>query len=271
MFSAIFASMNREKALETSLPSWTKINKIKDFVIVDWSSSKPLIENKIVQEQINKYGNIKIIRVENQKYFYRCLAWNLAFQNTNPENKILIKLDAEYYNIDSSWINKLILEEGNTLKNYFYAGVTFTNFDLYGFLVVNKKHFNEGYNENIEAIWGFEDADLYDRIQKKYNINMDNSIRSKYIFHIPHSAESRFEHLKSSVKYIWKNEINLKPNFNERYRFTNIGKDGKGLRFRGRKSLQFRTTVKNLNEWTPARYNVLEDSPIYKRVELIEE
>ena len=263
MFSAIFASMNREKALERSLPSWTKINKIKDFVIVDWSSSKPLIENKIIQEQINEYGNIKIIRVENQKYFYRSLAWNLAFQNTDPENKILIKLDAEYYNKNDSWINRLTLDEDNTLKNCFYAGITSTNFDLYGFLIVNKKHFDEGYNENIDAIWGFEDADLYYRIQKKYNININKSIHSNYIFHIPHSAESRFKHLKSSVKHIWKNEINLNPNFNEKYNFTNIGKDGKGL--------QVRTDNKNLNEWIPAKYNVLEDSPIYKRVELIEQ
>ena len=183
MFSAIFASMNREKALERSLPSWTKINKIKDFVIVDWSSSKPLIENKIIQEQINEYGNIKIIRVENQKYFYRSLAWNLAFQNTDPENKILIKLDAEYYNKNDSWINRLTLDEDNTLKNCFYAGITSTNFDLYGFLIVNKKHFDEGYNENIDAIWGFEDADLYYRIQKKYNI-LYATIKADDIYYI---------------------------------------------------------------------------------------
>jgi hypothetical protein len=272
MFSAIFASMNREKALEESLPSWTKINKIKDFVIVDWSSSEPLIENRIIKEQINKYGNIKIIRVENQKYFYRCLAWNLAFQNTDPENKILIKLDAEHYNRRTSQfcgrgsgccLDNLSLTEDKTLKNCFYVGNIDLDYKLYGFLIVNKQHFNEGYNENIDAIWGFEDADLYDRIQKKYNIKIKKSIGSDYIFHIPHSEELRFENLKSGIKYIWRDEINLGTNFNEKYQFTDIGKDGKRL--------QTRTQCKNFHEWVPAKYTVLEDSPIYKRVELIEQ
>lgn len=272
MFSAIFASMNREKALERSLPSWTKINKIKDFVIVDWSSSKPLIENKIIQEQINEYGNIKIIRVENQKYFYRCLAWNLAFQNTNPENKILIKLDADYYNRgtsghrgkgNSSWIDNLPLTADRELKNCFYGGNLDLGYKLYGLLIVNKKHFKEGYNENIDAIWGFEDADLYYRIQKKYDIKIKKSIGSNYIFHIPHCEELRFENLKSGIKYLWKDQINLGPNFNEKYQFTDIGKDGKRL--------QTRTQCKNFHEWIPAEYTVLEDSPSYRRVELIEQ
>jgi len=264
--------MNREKALEATLSSWAKINKIKDLVIVDWSSSEPLIENQIIKEQINEYGNIKIIRVENQKYFYRCLAWNLAFQNTDPENKILIKLDADHYNTStsqlhgrdhSSWLDNLSLTADKELKNCFYAGNLDLDYKLYGFLIVNKKHFKEGYNENIDAIWGFEDSDLYHRIQKKYNININKSIGSNSIFHIPHSEEMRIKNLKSPIKYLWKDEINLGPNFNEKYQFTYIGKDGKRL--------QTRTQCKNINEWTPAKYRVLEDSPIYKRVELIEQ
>lgn len=262
MFSAIFASMNREKALGVSLPSWTKINKIKDFVIVDWSSSKPLIENQIIQEQINKYENIKIIRVENQKYFYRCLAWNLAFQNTDPKNKILIKLDAEYYNRDSSWIDKLVLDQDNTLKNYFYAGTIGLDFKLYGFLVVNKKHFSEGYNENLDAVWGFEDSDLYYRIVEKHKIYMDDSFNPNYIYHFPHSDNIRFKNLKSTIKYLW-DKKNNQLIYNKRYRFLRVGKDGIGMKTR--------QSYKNFHTWEPAKYTILEDSPSYKRVELIEQ
>jgi hypothetical protein len=60
--------MDREYALEEMLPSWSKVDQIKDLVIVDWSSKKPIIENKIVKEQMQKYNKIKIVRVENQKY-----------------------------------------------------------------------------------------------------------------------------------------------------------------------------------------------------------
>jgi hypothetical protein len=263
MFSAIFASMNRERELEICLPSWLKINKIKDCVIVDWSSKAPLIENNTIQKLINQYRNIKIIRVENQRYFYRCLAWNLAFQNTCPDSKILIKIDADHYNLNHSWIDNLPLTDDKTLKNCFYGGNTELGHKLYGFLLVNKQHFNNGYNENIDAIWGFEDADLYDRMQKKYNIKIDKSIGSNYIFHLPHSEELRFKNLKSPIKYIWRDEINLAPNFNEKHQFTDIGKDGKGL--------LTRTQPKNIHEWIPAKYTVLEDSPIYKRVKLIEQ
>jgi hypothetical protein len=261
MFSAIFASMNREKALEVSLPSWTKINKIKDFVIVDWSSSKPLIENKIIQEQINKYGNIKIIRVENQKYFYRCLAWNLAFQNTDPENKILIKLDTEYYNRDSSWIEKLVLDEDDTLKNYFYGGTCGGNLHSYGFLMVNKKHFGEGYNENLEAIWGFEDADIYDRIKNKNKISV-NSFGPHYIIHLPHSDQSRFSNVKEKVMHLRFKKDNIEPILNKKINVKAVGKDGKGV--------PTRNNCTNFHIWEPARYRILEDSLTYKRVELIE-
>lgn len=259
MFSAIFASMNRERELGICLPSWLKINKIKDCVIVDWSSDVPLIENVVIQKLIKQDRNIKIIRVENQKYFYRCLAWNLAFQNTCPDNKILIKLDADHYNLNHYWVDNLSLTEDNILKDYFCAGTSDMGFKLYGFMVINKKHFNEGYNENIDAIWGCEDAELYERIQKKYGIHMDNSIGSGYVFHLPHSEEQRFQKLKSKVRYLWK-KGNLEPSFNKMHGLLNVGKDGKGL--------PTRRDSKNFYDWTPAKYRILEESLVYRRVEL---
>ena len=139
--------MNRTDRLEQMLPSWTKVNKIKDFVIVDWASKEPIINSKIIQDQIKQYPNIKIVRVENQKYFYRCLAWNLANRYTNPENKILLKLDVDYLNIDDSWI-KYLTYSNNELKNYFITGCGTFYRSSTGFLLINKKDFGKGYNEN---------------------------------------------------------------------------------------------------------------------------
>lgn len=234
MISCIIGVMNREKALQQMLPSWTDIDEIKDFVIVDWSSSKPIIENSIIQEQIKKYGNIKVIRVENQKYFYRCLAWNLAFQNTDPKNKILLKLDADYISINSKWIDKLELDQNNTLKNYFIAGYP-SGHQLFGFLLVNKINFGKGYNENMDAVWGFEDSDLYSRINQKEHIeHIMFSDMKNYIIHIPHSQRERTENLKYA-KITKRNQY--------------IGD--------------------NFKDWESSEYKILEDCGNYKRVELI--
>jgi hypothetical protein len=270
MISCIIAVMNREEALEKMLPTWTKIEKIKDFVIVDWSSQKPIINNVIVQDQIKRYKNIKIIRVDNQKYFYRCLAWNLGFQNTNYENQILLKLDVDYLNLDDGWIDCLkIAGNRKCLDNYFITGSSqFYPYSL-GFLLVNKKDFGEGYNENLESVWGFEDIDLIERIKTKslssqkiqsYEdngkgckdwIGLERIIFfniSKYIYHIPHSNEERVKNLKYSEKI-------LKNGFSEGEKWK-LAKKNKLL-------------SKYFSEWSPAKYEIIEEDAFYKRLKLI--
>lgn len=256
MISCIIAVMDREEALQLTLPSWSKVEKIKDFVIVDWGSKKPIIENLIVQEQISKYGNIRVVRVENQKYFYRCLAWNLAFQNTNAENKILLKLDADYLNLDHSWMGNLKLDETNSLKNHFHGSLV----PFYGFLLINKKDFGKGYNENLEAVWGIEDEELLLRLENQLKTKrVVFRVSKKYLYHIPHDT-------KGNVKYIAKSNgrlgwglgwLNTKTNLIDFYSNGNIG-------------IPTRNNCKDFNYWETAKYKILEDSSVYKRVELIE-
>ena len=269
MMSCITAVMDREQALEQMLPSWTKVEKIKDFVIVDWNSPKPIIENSTIQKQMKEYGNIKIIRVEDEKYFYRCLAWNLAFQNTNPENKILLKLDADYINLNDSWMNHLHLYQplGNNdvfLNDYFITGsYQFMSCSL-GFLLVNKKDFGLGYNENLQPVWGFEDEDIIKRIEKQFNPEWKNYREfhkgwdglkriiffnmAEYVYHIPHSFKARFKNLLLA-------EDILSNGFNPD-KMWNLAKVNQQI-------AQISKT------WIPAKYETLEDSPTYKRVKLI--
>lgn len=262
--------MNREKALEKMLPTWTKVNQIKDFVIVDWSSDKPIINNRIVQEQISKYKNIKIIRVESQKYFYRCFAWNLAFKNTNNENNILLKLDVDYMNINEEWLDCLsITNDGRkSLHQYFITGSSqFYPYSL-GFLLVNKKDFGKGYNENLEAVWGFEDLDLIQRIKKNNSLYDDRDYAdngkgyldwigieriiffniNKYIYHIPHTNEDRIKNLKYS-------NLVLDNGFSEGQKWILAKKN--------------KLVSEYFPDWISAEYKTLEESENYKRVELI--
>jgi predicted glycosyltransferase involved in capsule biosynthesis len=219
--------MNRTKQLEQMLPTWTKVKQIKDFIIVDWSSDEPIIENPIIKNEIEKNKNIKIIRVENEKFFYRCLAWNLASKYT--KNEIILKLDADSLNLDSSWIDYLKLTKLNEsiespliLNRYFICGSNLFYKDSSGFLLVNKKDFEsvKGYNENFEPIWGYDDIDLNLRLDrylvskfKRLEISeWTNSRRiiffdiSKFIFNIETSNQERVSKLKGRYP-ILENEI----------------------------------------------------------------
>jgi len=261
--------MNREKALEQMLPSWTKVDKIKDFVIVDWSSKEPIINNTIIKNELTKHKNIKVVRVEGEKYFYRCKAWNLAFKHTDFKNKILLKLDADYFNLNNSWMNHLHLckpfkNNDIYLNDYFITGsYQFMSYSL-GFLLVNKKDFGVGYNENFKAVWGFEDEDVIKRIEKQFDPKWkdyeevhrgwDGLKRiiffnmAEYIYHIPHSFEERVENLQLS-EYILSNGF-------DPVKMWNLA----------RVNQQIAQTIKT---WIPSEYKTIEQFDNYIKVERI--
>jgi hypothetical protein len=263
MISCVTTVMNREEHLEKMLPSWTHIDKIKDFVIVDWSSTKPIIDNEVVKNEMRKFNKLKIIRVENQKYFNRCLAWNLGNQYTNPYFKILLKLDIDYVNIDEKWMNCLCLQEDKSLDNYFITGSYKFYENSLGFLVVNKRDFGNGYNENLLPIWGYEDQDLIKRLEKsepKYTKLSQNewpgvkhilffNIKD-YVYHINHVDESRAI-----------NEENYKKLFNSANNFSR-----EKLYASSRENAKIAIEKKT---WQPRKFNVIEDCGNYIRVELI--
>jgi len=255
--------MNREKHLEKMLPSWNKIDKIKDFIIVDWSSSNPIIENKIVQEEIKKSNKLKIIRVENEKYFNRCLAWNLGYKYTNSNLKILLKLDIDYVNTNENWIDSLRLQEDDSLDNYFITGSYKFYENSLGFLVVNKRDFKDGYNENLLPIWGYEDQDLIKRLEKsqpKYTRSSANEWSGvkhiiffnikNHIYHINHSDESRAINQKN-----YKDMFNCENNFSTEKLFA-------ASRLNAKIAVEKKV-------WNPREHKIIEDLGNYIRVEMI--
>jgi hypothetical protein len=223
--------MNRTEKLEQMLPTWAKVESIKDIVVVDWSSKIPIIESENIQKILKKFNKIKIVRVENEKFFHICKSNNIGFQFTNNQNRILLKLDVDYVNIDESWMNNLALKEGPDgrfrLKNYFLIGSCRFYRGTNGFLLVNKKIFEvvKGYNENYTPGWGGEDTDLYERIydltkkleneyilhkkilppnQRHYKIIFFDIKR--YVYHIPHNDELRYCNYPPEEKFSKKND-----------------------------------------------------------------
>lgn len=206
MISAVYCCMDRTDNLLKSLQSWSCIDRIHEIIIVDWSCQKPLVEYKKITE-INK---IKIIRVNDQKFFSMTKGYNLAFSYTN--NNIVMKLDCDYVNINSSWIKYLAINN-NELNNFFITGDIRFAKSLTGFVLINKKHFVH-YNENMKG-WGYDDEDLYRRTKLKYPEL--NHIRffciNDYIYHIPHDDNERtcrFEIIDKQLGY--KNNIKLSHN-----------------------------------------------------------
>jgi len=265
--------MNREENLAKMLPSWTKVDKIKDFVIVDWSSKEPVINNSIIKEQMAKYKNIKIIRVEGQTYYHRCQAFNLANSYTDKNNKILLKLDVDYVNIDSSWLEFQSIYNGELL-NYFICGDVIFNIESEGFLFVNKRDFNEvnGYNENLLPMYAYEDHDIKKRLSKltglrrklawKHEMKEIELLKisffdfNKYIYHIPHSNAMRIE---NSIKL--ENEI-YTQNFLNQDHVCNYKPMQKQC------ELNREISIKNPT-WEQKKYKVIEDFGNYIRVEMI--
>lgn len=200
MISSIFSCMDRENNLIRSLKSWTNTKLINEFVVVDWSSKKPIIENKDIKEIIKEDKRIKVIRVLDENYFSLPMSYNLAFKYTDKKIPLLLKLDADYVNIDDSWINNLQIEN-NKLKNYCIRGHWKFTPSMSGFLLINKIDF-PFYNEHLQG-WGYDDDDLFIQLQSKIDIIIFSNI-DKYVKHLDHNDNDR------TVNYIIKNKLDSK-------------------------------------------------------------
>jgi hypothetical protein len=275
MISCITAVMNREENLAKMLPTWTKVDKIKDFVIVDWSSRTPIINNAIVQEQMAKYKNIKIIRVEGQTYYYRSEPFNLANSYTDKNNRILLKLDVDYMSIDDSWLNFQNIYN-NELLNYFICGDAVFGPESEGFLFVNKRNFEEvnGYNENLLPMYAYEDEDIKFRLSKLKGLRtrqawahelIDREFEfmkisffdfNKYIYHIPHSNAMRIE---NSIKL--KDAIYSQSFLNQDRVYSNTA-------MQKQTKINKEISIKN-PVWQQKKYKTLEQIDNYIRVEMI--
>jgi hypothetical protein len=220
MISIILGVKDRTERLAECLASWNRgyCNLIKEIIIVDWSSQIPIINNEKIIKEIEKSNTknsifIKIARVENQIFYNRCQALNLARSLTNSNNPVLLKLDADYVSVNTNWIRSMH-KINNELINYFVvASPLFCDSNYTGFLFVNKKHFDmvNGYNENLDSHWGYEDKDLENRLS---NIEVENlnqfQQKSKlekvifydiknHIYHIPHDDNLRLQNIDTKI------------------------------------------------------------------------
>ena len=219
--SLICACKNRYDALRVSLNSWLAFKEIKEIIIVDWSSDEPI--NHLTK--LDK--RIKVIRVENEKYFNQPQPLNLAASIATGD--YILKVDCDYiinpylpffemYSIDENsflcgqdsyectheyWdenmeayaINFHNMDVGELMK-YSHSYSPYFKY-LTGLCFVTKENYWKvgGYDERMGKYYAFEDDQIVKRLTMMglecKKINQDHSL-----IHIPHPDKKRYENFE---------------------------------------------------------------------------
>jgi len=238
--SIICACKNRYDALRVSLNSWLTIKDIHEIIIVDWSSDEPL--NHLTKLD----SRIKIVRVEDKKYFNQPQPLNLAASLATGD--YILKMDTDYVinpyynfvekyfpdhnsftsgnpNIKSSeflnpetglyMINKYEMND-QQLQEYYNS---YSPYFLYltGLLFISKENYDKigGYNENLGKCYAYEDDEIFQRLRymglNENKLDYDNSL-----IHLPHPDSKRTENFEGfGWDENYKNMIreNLSPHY----------------------------------------------------------
>ena len=245
--SCIVPVKNRTDRIKPCLESWYKVEEIKEVVIVDWSSDVPIIEDAYVRENLGE--KLKVVRVEQEQYFDRCKALNLAYRYTDSNNMLLLRIDIDYILKDKSWLKHVQYNKAGMLSKHFIATISAATPYLAGLVLVNKCDFEPGYNENMLAMWGHEDTDLNERIKKSGARLQAFTSATDYVFHAPHGDEMRLKHADIDMlsKHVSPEDLQ-----------TDKWKDAA--------ILLNKTIAKESPVWSSTQYSIIEQRPYYTRV-----
>ena len=208
--SLICAVKNRTDMLKISIQSWVIYKNIKEYIIVDWSSDEDISFLSKIDDRI------KVIRVENEKNFSLTKSYNLAIKNSVGD--LIIKMDSDYifnpyYNFFERYkIQKKEFLTGNWKDYNLDNDMGFLRY-LNGFLYIHRENLikTDCYNELMQN-YGYDDCDLYTRLNK---IGLERGYLSHAepcIIHMPHSDSIR------SANY---NEKNIIKSLNHNYKISN--------------------------------------------------
>jgi len=195
--SIVISVMNRTDRIIECLSSWVDYEVFDDIVLVDWSSSEPILHNEHVSGFCQKNKKINIIRVNNQKYFSLPKSYNVAINNA--VNNSILKID-----IDHILISDKIPETFQTLSEKldinFYCCEHVT-VEHWGICFFGKDAFKQAgkYDERLSG-WGYDDQDLYNRLS---NIRKKNIMRQipYFIYHNPHGDDLRVANYEIKNKF----------------------------------------------------------------------
>ena len=219
--SVICACKNRYDALRVSLSSWLAFDEIEEIIIVDWNSDEPIGHLTKLDKRI------KIIRVDNEKYFNQPQPLNLAASVATGD--YILKVDCDYiinpyfpffetYKIDNNsflcgqddyeckheyWdenlkayaVNFQAMDVGELMR-YSHTWSPLFKY-LTGLCFVSRENYWKvgGYDERMGKYYAFEDDQMTKRLTimglecKKLQHNYNT-------IHIPHSDKKRYENFE---------------------------------------------------------------------------
>ncbi len=194
--SIICGAMNRFEALRISLESWrNNTKKISQIIIVDWSSDLNL---GFIAEYESR---IHIVRIDGKKHYNVSSALNEAIKHVKGD--YILKLDVDYilspyYDFfDLNYINDTEFLTGDSSHRVIDNNLGFLG-NLHGLLFAKTQHIKEvgGFQEQVEG-YGWEDSDIYRRLEKigLKRIYLNHSRMS--VFHIPHDNDVRTKHYEN--------------------------------------------------------------------------
>lgn len=148
---------NRAEDLKNSLPSWIACELIRRIIVVDFNSTKPVIEdlNGATNERLT------VIRVEDEPIWRQGRAQNVGLGLSDAE--LILKIDA-----DVSVVNLLAYVEAIARDPTLF----FTGFSKHGtssglcLAPRRKLQAIGGYNDHMSG-WGGDDVDIYRRLKKR--------------------------------------------------------------------------------------------------------
>lgn len=198
--SLVTACKNRNECLKAVLPSWLSLKEVSEIIVVDWSSDTPLEDLKNIDRRI------KVVRVENEKYYTPSQANNLGIQLSTGKNILRVDVDFffnPYYNFFNTYkIDDRCFVSGEPEIHNDRENNPFYKY-LFGLLYITKENFLKvnGYNENIGYYYSHEDTDIFKRLTLSglKEIKLKNNYN---VIHIPHSDEKRIENFQGNLNII---------------------------------------------------------------------
>lgn len=198
--------MNRQHVLNTTIHSWLHFDEVSEIVVVDWSSTQPIKLDHI------KDPRIKIIRVNNEKWFHLGRAFNHAIKHSTYD--CVLKMDVDYMlNTTENFFKANRLTPGMFLTGDHRIGTVADRHGflrpLNGLLYTQKSYLNSisGYNEKL-AGYGYDDCDLYNRLQQSGMVHEFIDNKNCCVFHVPHGDEYRSSNYENK-NIVWTSRNNF--------------------------------------------------------------
>lgn len=202
--------MNRTDRIFRCLSSWHKFDLIDEIILVDWDSKPSILENKQVADFFQNTPKVKVKHITDQKFFSLSKSYNAGIKET--KNSKVLKIDIDYVLKGEAFLKYL---ETLDLTNQFYTTNSqihkAQNWDypFFGLCYFNKDHFLNcnGYDESFEG-WGYEDTDLYFRLEKYAKRIIMPKGYERLIHHIPH-----MDYLRTANYQIKNKKLSLGINY----------------------------------------------------------